>query len=290
MNLFVIAALFLLSSSLTSCQEDRDLTIACSLNLIDCQNALADKRSQCAPTEPAPSPSAPSPPTAPGTLVITGDNGTPASAFPMNLCEGDCDKDADCFGNLICFQRDTGNDVPGCIGVADSDGSDYCCDPSFDGCVSSEGGGGGSLFDQLLSFLNPIFDFFDTIFGIPSRRRALKEGNNENFQLNQGPNDRKLLFGLAYRECNALVDRCEQKLAEFSCPPTVAPTTLSPTKSQMPSPAPSVSPTNQPTTTPFPTLKPTKRPTKRPTAPPTKRPTAVPVLPPVNAMGMIKVK
>eukprot|EP00980_Cylindrotheca_fusiformis_P003049 scaffold713_cov131-Cylindrotheca_fusiformis.AAC.7 len=50
--------------------------------------------------------------------------------FPLGLCEGttgDCDSDHDCEGNLICYQRDAHESVPGCAGGS-SDGSrtDYC--------------------------------------------------------------------------------------------------------------------------------------------------------------------
>lgn len=31
-------------------------------------------------------------------------------------CEGDCDTNDDCDGDLICFQRDPGDDIPGCDG------------------------------------------------------------------------------------------------------------------------------------------------------------------------------
>ena len=40
-------------------------------------------------------------------------------------CEGDCDADSDCKAGLTCFQRDTGDSVPGCSGVATTDW-DYC--------------------------------------------------------------------------------------------------------------------------------------------------------------------
>ena len=30
------------------------------------------------------------------TLVIAGDEGFPADAFPLQACQGDCDEDADC--------------------------------------------------------------------------------------------------------------------------------------------------------------------------------------------------
>lgn len=48
-------------------------------------------------------------------------------------CEGDCDDDSDCAGDLICFHREKKEfkDVPGCLG-GDEDGSrtDYCVDPA----------------------------------------------------------------------------------------------------------------------------------------------------------------
>ena len=48
-------------------------------------------------------------------------------------CEGDCDKNSDCSGNLVCFQRNKQEfkDVPGCLG-GDTDGSrtDYCINPA----------------------------------------------------------------------------------------------------------------------------------------------------------------
>jgi hypothetical protein len=45
--------------------------------------------------------------------------------FPLSRCQGDCDSDEECQEDLICFQRDGGESVPGC---SDSDVSsiDYC--------------------------------------------------------------------------------------------------------------------------------------------------------------------
>eukprot|EP00980_Cylindrotheca_fusiformis_P016492 scaffold4914_cov108-Cylindrotheca_fusiformis.AAC.4 len=59
------------------------------------------------------------------TLVITGDNGVPADAFPLGQCRGDCDADEDCADGLICFQRDGVEAVPGCVGDGEST-FDYC--------------------------------------------------------------------------------------------------------------------------------------------------------------------
>ena len=47
-------------------------------------------------------------------------------------CEGDCDTDEDCEGNLICFHRDKHEykDVPGCSGGSrDGSRTDYCIAP-----------------------------------------------------------------------------------------------------------------------------------------------------------------
>lgn len=60
-----------------------------------------------------------------------GDNGEPAEAFPLGMCDGDCDDDDDCGENMICFQRDGGEAVPGCIGGEnDLDDTDYCISDS----------------------------------------------------------------------------------------------------------------------------------------------------------------
>ena len=64
-------------------------------------------------------------PVSDNTLVIAGDNGSPSAAFPLGKCEGDCDGDSDCSGNLKCFQRSGTEAVPGCEGSGVS-GKDYC--------------------------------------------------------------------------------------------------------------------------------------------------------------------
>ncbi|HEY9708970.1 MAG TPA: hypothetical protein V6D48_12285 [Oculatellaceae cyanobacterium] len=50
----------------------------------------------------------------------------------MGLCEGDCDDDSDCQGNLVCYQRFTGRQpVPGCTGgELDNSKNDYCVERS----------------------------------------------------------------------------------------------------------------------------------------------------------------
>lgn len=63
-------------------------------------------------------------------LWRTGNNGSPVSAYPMNACDGDCDRDADCAGDLECFERDGSESVPGCDGGGGTIGEDYCYDPN----------------------------------------------------------------------------------------------------------------------------------------------------------------
>ena len=54
-------------------------------------------------------------------------DGSPAAAYPLGLCEGDCDTDSECLPGLICYQRDSFQAVPGCIGgEGDSSKTDYC--------------------------------------------------------------------------------------------------------------------------------------------------------------------
>jgi hypothetical protein len=60
-----------------------------------------------------------------GALVLVGDEDVPIDKFPLGLCEGECDNDDDCDGDLKCFQRDDFSPIPGCTGLG-SEGSDYC--------------------------------------------------------------------------------------------------------------------------------------------------------------------
>jgi hypothetical protein len=56
------------------------------------------------------------------------DGKTKSKYFPLGLCEGECDRDRDCQGDLICYQRGAGDTVPGCSGAPNSN-SDFCVDP-----------------------------------------------------------------------------------------------------------------------------------------------------------------
>eukprot|EP00980_Cylindrotheca_fusiformis_P024761 scaffold12403_cov148-Cylindrotheca_fusiformis.AAC.3 len=50
-----------------------------------------------------------------------------STEFPLGICQGDCDSNADCKAGLICFQRNEGDEVPGCFGGADDvSRNDYC--------------------------------------------------------------------------------------------------------------------------------------------------------------------
>ena len=57
-------------------------------------------------------------------LVVLGNDGD-QDVFPLAECEGDCDNDDDCAGNLVCFKRDQFENIPGCSGRGES-GTDYC--------------------------------------------------------------------------------------------------------------------------------------------------------------------
>ena len=43
-----------------------------------------------------------------------------SGAYLCGECEGDCDGDSDCEGDLVCFQRDGVEAVPGCDGEGGS--------------------------------------------------------------------------------------------------------------------------------------------------------------------------
>lgn len=61
-------------------------------------------------------------------LEVVGNNGHPASAWPLQECQGDCDADIDCAGHLKCHKRDGQELVTGCIGKGIT-GEDYCYNP-----------------------------------------------------------------------------------------------------------------------------------------------------------------
>lgn len=70
------------------------------------------------------------------TLNRAGNDGNPASVYPLGQCQGDCDNDDDCLGSLKCYQRRKGDDirnVPGCkandVSKLTNEGTDYCYNP-----------------------------------------------------------------------------------------------------------------------------------------------------------------
>jgi len=68
---------------------------------------------------PAPAPSSTACPELDNGPGPNGDGG------PLRRCQGDCDRDGDCEGALVCFQRDGDTEVPGCVGKGAWDW-DYC--------------------------------------------------------------------------------------------------------------------------------------------------------------------
>eukprot|EP00581_Thalassiosira_minuscula_P031283 CAMPEP_0183763434 /NCGR_PEP_ID=MMETSP0739-20130205/9697_1 /TAXON_ID=385413 /ORGANISM="Thalassiosira miniscula, Strain CCMP1093" /LENGTH=513 /DNA_ID=CAMNT_0026001853 /DNA_START=121 /DNA_END=1662 /DNA_ORIENTATION=+ len=58
-------------------------------------------------------------------LAYMGNSGLPVNKFPLQLCEGDCDRDSECAGGLVCFKRKGRTPVPGCEGTGVR-GKDYC--------------------------------------------------------------------------------------------------------------------------------------------------------------------
>ena len=62
-------------------------------------------------------------------LELVGNNQFPPEAFPLKICQGDCDSDKDCEGDLQCMPRNGLEKVPRCQGEGVR-GKDYCTDPS----------------------------------------------------------------------------------------------------------------------------------------------------------------
>lgn len=57
---------------------------------------------------------------------VVGTFGAPFA--PLQKCDGDCDFDFECAGNLKCFHRVGFEAVPGCNGVGATTGMDFCYD------------------------------------------------------------------------------------------------------------------------------------------------------------------
>jgi hypothetical protein len=61
-------------------------------------------------------------------FVFEADGELQVPGYPLQECQGDCDDDDECAGDLICFQRDGTEVVPGCVGVPEEK-VDYCIKP-----------------------------------------------------------------------------------------------------------------------------------------------------------------
>jgi hypothetical protein len=73
---------------------------------------------------------------------VVGNNGR-GGVFPLELCQGDCDSDDDCLGDLVCFQRNAGQPIPGCAGGEHvSERADFCVQNPSDGDGGDDNGGG----------------------------------------------------------------------------------------------------------------------------------------------------
>jgi len=57
-------------------------------------------------------------------LEIVGQDGK--GAFPLGLCQGDCDNDDECQEGLVCLERNPGDPVPGCAGDNLDSTTDFC--------------------------------------------------------------------------------------------------------------------------------------------------------------------
>lgn len=74
-------------------------------------------------------------PNIPNALVATS---SCTSASPCPICEGTCNVDSDCEGDLTCFLRSGSESVPGCVGGFGGDvaGTNYCHKPPPKGPVT----------------------------------------------------------------------------------------------------------------------------------------------------------
>ena len=125
------------------CHGDCDNDAQCALGLKCFQRQRSEQVPGCVPGGPGDTP------ThdycyQPGSLVDRGASGC-SSSRPCPICHGDCDNDAQCASGLKCFQRQRGEQVPGCVpgGPGDTPTHDYCYQPgslvdrSASGCSSS---------------------------------------------------------------------------------------------------------------------------------------------------------
>ena len=72
------------------------------------------------------------------------------------MCQGDCDDDTECAGDLVCYERVGVERVPGCLGQGVAN-RDYCTHPYF--IAEAETGGSNANGD---AGAKPGFDDADT--------------------------------------------------------------------------------------------------------------------------------
>lgn len=69
------------------------------------------------------------------TTLLTGpvelSGGNDNDAVNLQACTGECDSDNQCAKGLKCFQRSSGETIPGCTGKGRGKDWDYCYDPSY---------------------------------------------------------------------------------------------------------------------------------------------------------------
>jgi len=56
----------------------------------------------------------------------------PPPGSPLGLCQGDCDDNSECEGDLVCFERIGEEEVPGCSGTVEGS-FDFCVPPIHNG-------------------------------------------------------------------------------------------------------------------------------------------------------------
>jgi hypothetical protein len=71
-------------------------------------------------------------------IMLDSTPGPDGNGKPLQICQGDCDKDADCGTGLMCFQRALYTSVPGCGGMG-TEGWDYCATAPSQDLDSSPG-------------------------------------------------------------------------------------------------------------------------------------------------------
>ena len=132
-------------------------------------------------------------------------------SYDLGRCQGDCDNDHHCAGDLVCYQRgmNQGADVPGCTG-ADNSRTDYCVDlcdwkPNSPNCGHKDD---GALDD-------PPDEDPDPPASYPSRKTDVRKVAND---LSSGQK-----LGLCESDCDGTCTYCtiqgvvEKVLGVLSC-------------------------------------------------------------------------